>query len=163
MAFYNPKTNDIWADSNIEGFLEDCVEIDEVIAPLIQELNKRGYRTRFCCSGHPLLACNEVFTDAANAENCIADVQSVEKTADPEYPYRVIVTPMENDFYIFFDTKRKGDFSQPLPTGFEWDGDSTIRYRYRHSDFYLFLAERAMAAERLHFWATQLPKIVMTP
>ena len=108
MAFYNPKTNDIWADSNIEGFLEDCVEIDEVIAPLIQELNKRGYRTRFCCSGHPLLACNEVFTDTANAENCIADVQSVEKTADPEYPYRVIVTPMENDFYISLIRNKKG-------------------------------------------------------
>lgn len=37
-------------------FKEDClgsiVELDELIAPTIIELNKKGYLTKFCCAGH---------------------------------------------------------------------------------------------------------------
>jgi len=33
---------------------DDYVQIDELIAPVIQVLNRKGYITRFCCSGHPL-------------------------------------------------------------------------------------------------------------
>lgn len=36
-------------DPKIKGPL---TEIDEMIAPVISILNKKGYRTRFCCSGH---------------------------------------------------------------------------------------------------------------
>lgn len=28
-------------------------EVDELIAPVIQVLNRKGYRTIYCCSGHP--------------------------------------------------------------------------------------------------------------
>ena len=35
---------------------KDCdgsvIELDELIAPTILELNNKGYYTRFCCSGH---------------------------------------------------------------------------------------------------------------
>ena len=37
MAYYDLKTNEIWADSNIAGFHDEHIEIDEVIAPLIRE------------------------------------------------------------------------------------------------------------------------------
>lgn len=30
----------------------DIVEIDELMVPTILELNEKGYKTRFCCSGH---------------------------------------------------------------------------------------------------------------
>ena len=53
MTYYDLKTNEIWADSNIAGFHDEHIEIDEVIAPLIRELNIKGYKTKFCCSGHP--------------------------------------------------------------------------------------------------------------
>lgn len=33
---------------------EGYVEIDEMIAPIIQVLNQKGYTTVFCCAGHPL-------------------------------------------------------------------------------------------------------------
>lgn len=52
MAYYDLKTNEIWAESNIDGFHDEHIEIDEVIAPLIRELNIKGYKTKFCCSGH---------------------------------------------------------------------------------------------------------------
>lgn len=30
----------------------EVVEIDDLIFPIILELNKKGYRTEYCCSGH---------------------------------------------------------------------------------------------------------------
>lgn len=30
----------------------DVVEIDELFIPVIAELNRKGYKTNFCCSGH---------------------------------------------------------------------------------------------------------------
>lgn len=30
----------------------NAVEIDELFIPVIAELNKKGYTTRYCCSGH---------------------------------------------------------------------------------------------------------------
>lgn len=51
MTYYDLKTNEIWADSNIAGFHDEHIEIDEVIAPLIRELNIKGYKTKFCCWG----------------------------------------------------------------------------------------------------------------
>jgi len=30
----------------------DVVEIDELLIPTIIELNKKGYKTKYCCSGH---------------------------------------------------------------------------------------------------------------
>lgn len=32
---------------------ENGFEVDDLIAPAISILNKKGYRTAFCCSGHP--------------------------------------------------------------------------------------------------------------
>ena len=37
---------------SIEDFSKRCIEIDELISKPISMLNKKGYRTRFCCSGH---------------------------------------------------------------------------------------------------------------
>ena len=35
------------------GCYGTLVEIDEMIAPMIRDLNKKNYETMFCCSGHP--------------------------------------------------------------------------------------------------------------
>lgn len=32
--------------------LGNSVEIDELFLPVITELNSKGYKTKFCCSGH---------------------------------------------------------------------------------------------------------------
>ena len=56
MAIMHKKTFKIYHnDQNI--IPEDYVEIDELIAPVIQVLNQKGYTTKFCCSGHPLDDC----------------------------------------------------------------------------------------------------------
>jgi hypothetical protein len=48
---YNQKTikNDM---CKVKGCHGDVVEIDELFIPLITELNKKGYKTNYCCSGH---------------------------------------------------------------------------------------------------------------
>ncbi len=50
MTYMDTKTFDLWADSNIDGFHEGQVEIDEVIAPIIRELNLKGYFPSNCRS-----------------------------------------------------------------------------------------------------------------
>ena len=50
---FEPK--DIWEVGECPkyGCYGTLVEIDEMIAPMIRELNNKGYITDFCCSGHP--------------------------------------------------------------------------------------------------------------
>lgn len=31
----------------------NCFQVDDLIAPVISLLNRKGYKTAFCCSGHP--------------------------------------------------------------------------------------------------------------
>lgn len=158
MAYYNLTTNEIWADSNIDGFLDDFIEIDEVIAPVIRELNVRGYRTSFCCCGHPFRMYNELLTDIAEPEKAFPYFRKMEKSGRNDLPYRVITATPANDFYIAFAAKQKSDFPIPLPFGFEWDTADTIRYTYVRSEFYAFLSERMTAVKTLHRWAKRLPQ-----
>lgn len=51
LKVYNQKTikNDMCKAKDCHG---DVVEIDELFIPVIAELNKKGYKTNYCCSGH---------------------------------------------------------------------------------------------------------------
>ena len=49
MVYMDLKTFTLYGPSNIDGFHEGQVEIDELIAPIIRELNLKGYHTAFCC------------------------------------------------------------------------------------------------------------------
>ena len=48
---YNQKTikNNMCKVKDCYG---DVVEVDELFVPVIAELNRKGYRTRYCCSSH---------------------------------------------------------------------------------------------------------------
>lgn len=48
---YNQKTikNNMCKVKDCYG---DVVEIDELFVPVIAELNRKGYKTKYCCSGH---------------------------------------------------------------------------------------------------------------
>ena len=41
MVFMDLKTYELWAESNIDGFHNEQIELDEVIAPIIRELNSK--------------------------------------------------------------------------------------------------------------------------
>lgn len=54
MAFINKKDFSILYDMDLisEKVKEQYFECDEMIAPTISLLNKKGYKTKYCCSGH---------------------------------------------------------------------------------------------------------------
>nr|WP_237076232.1 MULTISPECIES: hypothetical protein [unclassified Neglectibacter] len=79
MTYYDLKTNEIWADSNIAGFHDEHIEIDEVIAPLIRELNIKGYKTKFCCSGHPFYSLCEAMVDSEETAKAFVSMQRSHK------------------------------------------------------------------------------------
>ena len=52
--------------------LGEVVELDELITPTIIELNKKGYYTKFCCSGHWYQ--NKPNTYIYFLDNCLPDI-----------------------------------------------------------------------------------------
>ena len=159
MTYYDLKTNEIWADSNIAGFHDEHIEIDEVIAPLIRELNIKGYKTKFCCSGHPFYSLCEAMVDSEETAKAFVGLIGTERTENPRVPVRALYVTPDNDFYITFEENEQKAIVLALPDGFEWDDERTIRYTYNNFEFYAFLSERAKAAKALHDWATQLPPV----
>ena len=56
-------------DIRIKGPLFEC---DELMAPIIRELNLKGFKTVFCCSGH---VCDDIYDEkeigeCSNNDNC---------------------------------------------------------------------------------------------
>lgn len=97
MAYYDLKTNEIWADSNIAGFHDENIEIDEVIAPLIRELNIKGYKTMFCCSGHPFYSLCEAMVDSEETAKAFVGLIGTERTENPRVPIRALWRTSFND------------------------------------------------------------------
>ena len=157
MVFMDLKTFDIWAESNIEGFHDGQAEIDEVIAPIIKELNVKGYKTKFCCSGHPFWSMNEAYTDSEETAKCFVGLVKTEKREHPTLPIRVLYLAADDGFYISFDGVYQKDFPLPLPDGFSWEDDKIIRYEYSEHEVYKLLEERLTVSKALYQWAVELP------
>ena len=157
MAYLDLKTFEIWAESNIDGFHDEQIEIDEVIAPIIRELNLKGYKTKFCCSGHPYISLNEAFTNSEEAAKGLVGLVKTEPTNKEELPIRALYIAPDDFFYISFDGISSQDFSVPLPDGFWWEEDDTIRYEYSTDGVYELLEERLTVCKALYQWATKLP------
>ena len=122
MAFIN--MNDFSIVSNVEDktILDQYFECDDLIAPAISLLNKKGYKTTFCCSGHPFSNINvglledepkkedfQEIGDIIRIENTYEYLQKIkynddiEKTSK-EYPYCVISNNVFCDImYVAFE------------------------------------------------------------
>ena len=114
----NLKTFEIWADSNIDGFENEHFEVDELIAPVIRELNLKGYTTKFCCSGHPYYMFNEAFTKTEKDATAIVGLIDTERCEDANFSVRALYIMPDNDLYIVFAGVSSNDFCLPLPDGF---------------------------------------------
>jgi len=159
MAYLDLKTFEIWAESNIDGFHDEHIEVDETIAPIIRELNLKGYKTKFCCSGHPYYAMNELFASSEETAKGIGGLVEIERVDDASFPVRALYIRAVDDFYISFDGLMDSDFSIPLPDGFRWDSKDTIRFEYTTDDVYGLLEERLNACKALFQWAASLPHL----
>ena len=56
----------------VKGCFGEVVEIDELFVPVIAELNRKGYRTKFCCSGHYHTYKNDYINSYISFENNVA-------------------------------------------------------------------------------------------
>ena len=161
MAYLDLNNYQIWALSNIDGFHDDHVEIDEVIAPIISELNRKGYKTKFCCSGHPYFSLCEVLVTSEESAKGIVGLVETEESGDPDFPIRAFHLIRDDDFYILFSECSSMDFSIPLPEGFRWFDEKTIRYAYSKTDVYDFFLERLEASKALYEWVVKLPSYTL--
>ena len=50
--YIDTKNHDLYYHIDDDRINAPLVEIDELIAPIISILNKKGYKTEYCCSGH---------------------------------------------------------------------------------------------------------------
>lgn len=92
MVYMNIETYDIVSVYNKED--EDkYVEVDPATAVHISLLNKKGYKTRYCCSGHPFI--NKNYYSKVNHNKHI-----IVRLASDIY-CRDITSPV--DFYIMLD------------------------------------------------------------
>ena len=155
MAYMDRENFQILGDSNIDGQLDNSFEIDEVIAPAVESLNKKGYLTKFCCSGHPTYSINEsfLFPDVPNPEHTIWGTIETQKLADGMT--RVVHIVPDDDLYIFFEDKLYVPLAD-MPEGCFLDKD-TIRYRYKVHDYFEMLQERLEICKKLYEWAERLP------
>lgn len=109
---------------SIVGYVEDYLikdeyfECDDLIAPAISLLNKKGYKTTFCCSGHPyatldsaLIVNKECIEDCEwlRIEDSDSDIiREIYEHDVTEYPYYVVVRCNECEvMYVYFDKSYK--------------------------------------------------------
>ena len=159
MAYMHRRTFDIINNSNIDGILEEYFEIDDYIARPVQILNRKGYRTRFCCSGHPFETLNELTlegTEDADPEELLPGVVSSEKL--PDGSLRVVVRQaLDCEAYITFEPAVM--LTEDMPYGWRRIGD-TMRCLWRYDDDPLVcMANVFKAMVNLTEWAEHLPAI----
>jgi len=131
MAYMNLETYDIFnmISNNVEK--DKFVEIDELIAPIISLLNKKGYKTKFCCSGHPYTD-YILDPDEGNVDNCGEGWNEDQKEYFNNNPYITGYIMFEPGIMIH---------SSPKNTRLEMEKESdndepvfVIRYYYDLSD-----------------------------
>jgi hypothetical protein len=121
-------------------------ECDEWIAPVIRILNHKGYKTKYCCSGHPTYISRTGIR--SNGEE--------------------VTLPLFHCFnnYIMFDIPFEELSKIMLPEGYEFDkyderdkGNSTIRYsdQYNPCSYYDAIGHFHKSMKAVYRWANELP------
>ena len=157
MACMHKETFDIFHNDQCivpEGY----IEIDELIAPSVQLLNRKGYLTEWYCSGHPLKDNLMINSSETGYEVIINGRQ-----ADGSF-----MLGGHHDAYISF---KEGISLPALPPGFVMDllggsdkliirkNDSILGMaKFYEKNFFELPREIINTMEQLYEWALSLPE-----
>lgn len=145
MVYMNETTFEMRDFPDIFEDMTGWFSVDEVIAPVIQTLNLKGYRTTYCCSGHPVPG--------------LTPVVSVDDETGEEALYGYCEYS-QGKLYIAFDRDYGMGFITSIPDGFYMDDENTvIRFSYGMETGFQLLRKRLDACENLFEWARLLPII----
>lgn len=61
MALIDRSTFEVYSEVTTPEVEKRSFECDDLIAPVISLLNKKGYKTKFCCAGHPYSHYTEMY------------------------------------------------------------------------------------------------------
>ena len=61
MSVIDKKTFEVFSEITIPEVEKRSFECDDLIAPVISVLNQKGYKTKFCCCGHPYPELTEMY------------------------------------------------------------------------------------------------------
>lgn len=157
MALINKENFDILHDCEA-GKEDDYFEVDENIALIISMLNKKGYKTTFCCSGHAFASINEFRADNKDDFECLVffDLQDIRYENGR---YKAFDRDNAKYCYIAFEK----DYSFPsIPEGFAYNKNSkSIEKEYiSESDTYDLIQEIVDSMKALYEWTKGLESLV---
>jgi len=158
MALIDRNTFDILEHYEISGSEGDFFDCDEELAGTVSLLNKKGYRTRFCCAGHLYDDLTDTFsleegemTDEEIREQ-IPGVQEIRPL--PEGGKKLILRQSVSlRTYIWFE---RGTFLPSLPEGFRRQGDELSYNYYWDSGLGARESTRGLQAEPFRFYKSRL-------
>ncbi|MDR1505102.1 MAG: hypothetical protein LBT43_21840 [Prevotella sp.] len=159
MALIHNETFDIIAGTNIEdgeGAENEYFEVDDLIAMPIALLNKKGYRTIACCSGHPFDNISEIICN--NADDC-KNLPYLVKEGPKTGGYQFVQRFDDNSFYIFFDN----DYfvNCDLTGNFYFDDFNCIRHEYNTKNYsFDKIYEIVDNMKSLYQWVEKLPDLL---
>jgi len=178
MAYMHKKTFDIERDRHEPD--ENYFEVDELIALPIQILNRKGYFTQACCSGHPFAVADKAFL----ADLSKLNTASANFTKKDLLGYRSIIVFKESvllpslppgftlvDYEYQLKFVRYTEYTEPLgkrelvekiPDAEYYekvaqDKKLTIHKLYEDNDVYGFLRDNLETMESLYRWTLELP------
>lgn len=157
MSLIHKEKFDILNDCE-DGREDDYFEVDENIALVISMLNKKGYRTTFCCSGHAFANINEFRADNKEDFDCLIffDLQDIRYENGR---YKALDKDNAKYCYIVFEK----DYTFPkLPEGFTYDkSNKTIEKEYvSESDTYDLIQEIVDSMKALYEWVLELEALI---
>lgn len=145
MVYINEESFEMWDFPEVFEDMTGWFSVDEVIAPAVRELNLRGYRTIFSCSGHPIPG--------------LLPIYSAEPENGEDEPC-VFYETFSLSLYVAFERDYGMGIITDLPDGFYLDDENTvIRHKFSMHTGFQLLHERLEACETLYKWTCALPFI----
>lgn len=156
MALIHSETFDIINETNIEdgkGAESEYFEVDDLIAIPIALLNKKGYRTLACCSGHPF---DNIVEIVCNSREDCENLPCLICEGPKNGGYHFVQRFGDNGFYIMFDNEYFKNYH--LPKNFTFDEYNCMRnvYTTLNSSFDR-IEEIVDTIKILYQWVKKLP------